>query len=57
MLPSTLTKSPILFYKMKKAPLRKKNGDLDAVGGGGGVAVVPHPQMALHLSGDVFSPC
>ena len=25
--------------------------------GGGGVAVVPHPQMALHLSGDVFSPC
>lgn len=36
----------------------EKNGDLDAVGGGGGgVAVVPHPQMALHLSGDVFSPC
>ena len=34
----------------------EKNGDLDAVRGGG-VAVVPHPQMALHLSGDVFSPC
>ena len=34
----------------------EKNGDLDAVGGGE-VAVVPHPQMALHLCGDVFSPC
>ena len=36
--------------------------DLDAVGGSGGgggdgVAVVTHPQMALYLSGDVFSPC
>ena len=42
---------------MKKAPLRKKMGIWMRLGGGGGVAVVPHPQMALHLSGDVFSPC
>ena len=55
MLPSTLTKSPILFYKMKKAPLQKKMAIW--ISWGGGVAVVPHPQMALHLSGDVFSPC
>ena len=41
---------------MKKAPLRKKMGIWMRLGGGG-VAVVPHLQMALHLSGDVFSPC
>lgn len=40
---------------MKKAPLRKKMGIWMRLGGGG--AVVPYPQMALHLSGDVFSPC
>ena len=45
MLPSTLTKSPILFYKMKKAPLQKKMaiwmrwGGGGGGGGGGGVAV------------------